>query len=226
MGVPLRRQLHPPVTAFLAVFLTGCSPVHLSDTHTTATPHADSFDAAVAVRDSVAILGLISPAGIQQGLSISLSHALAEALAEASTPIRGIANREIASMLNQKDLAVEYAELIAGFARSGILERRRLQRVGSAIGYRYVFLPGLAEFNEVVIDRLQISGWKFIQSRVTTLRLWLQLWDAEAGQIVWESTGEITLASELLRPERTVPINEVAKKLWLRMIQDNLLAKK
>jgi hypothetical protein len=31
------------------------------------------------------------------------------------------------------------------------------------------------------------------------------------------------VASEFLRPERTVPLDDIAQKLWLRMIQDNLL---
>jgi hypothetical protein len=126
--------------------------------------------------------------------------------------------------LNERALAAEYADLISGFTRSGILERERLRRIGSALASRYVLLPGLAEFNETIIDRLAISGWKFIQSRVTTLRLWLQLWDTQMGQILWESAGEITVATELLRPERTVPLDEIAQRLWLRMIQDNLLA--
>jgi len=58
------------------------------------------------------------------------------------------------------------------------------------------------------------------------LRLWLQLWDARVGQILWQSTGEITLATRLLRPERTVALDEIARKVWLRMIQDGLLAGK
>jgi hypothetical protein len=55
------------------------------------------------------------------------------------------------------------------------------------------------------------------------LRLWLQLWDTQAGQIVWESAGEATAASELLFPQRIVPLDEIGQKLWLRMVQDNLL---
>ncbi|HEY6368474.1 MAG TPA: hypothetical protein VI585_27130, partial [Candidatus Binatia bacterium] len=80
------------------------------------------------------------------------------------------------------------------------------------------------EYNQVIIDRLALSGWKLIQSRVITLRLWLQLWNTQTGQILWESAGEVTMATELLRPERTVPLDEIAQMLWLRMIQDNLLA--
>jgi hypothetical protein len=125
--------------------------------------------------------------------------------------------------LNEQSLAADYAELIAGFVRGGILERERLQRIGSALGSRYVLLPELAELKEVMVDRIGFYGWNFIQSRVTTLRLWLQLWDTQSGQILWESAGEITLATELLRPERTVSLDEIAQKLWLRMIQDDLV---
>ena len=81
----------------------------------------------------------------------------------------------------------------------------------------------LAEFDQVLIDRLAISGWKVVQGRVTTLRLWLQLWDAQTGRLLWESAGEATVASELLRPERTVPLHGIARKLWLRMIREGLL---
>jgi hypothetical protein len=41
--------------------------------------------------------------------------------------------------------------------------------------------------------------------------------------IVWESAGEVTVATKLLRSEQTVALDEIARKLWLRMIQDNLL---
>jgi len=75
-----------------------------------------------------------------------------------------------------------------------------------------------------LIDRFEIAGLKIVRNRVITLRLWLQLWDTLTGQIVWESTGEATVASELLRSERVVPLDEIGQKLWLRMVQDNLLA--
>lgn len=116
-------------------------------------------------------------------------------------------------MLNQQGLAAEYGTLIAGFGRGGILESKPLRRIGSALSSRYVLLPGLAEFNQVIIDRLSISGWNIIQSRVTTLRLWLQLWDTQTGKIVWESAGEATVATKLLRSEQTVALDEIARKL-------------
>ena len=84
-------------------------------------------------------------------------------------------------------------------------------------------MPGLAGFDEVMADSFEISGLKILRSRVSTLRLWLQLWDAQTGRLLWESAGEAKVASELLRPDRTVPFDETAQKLWLRMIREGLL---
>jgi hypothetical protein len=218
----LRMLIGRAMHAFSLALLSGCAPIHLWDTHTTSTPRPQSFHFDEMTREPVATFGLLAPGGLQ-GFNPSLSHALNVALAEASPPIRGIPTRETLNMVNEKGLTTDYADLISGFARSGILERERLQRIGSALSSRYVLLPGLAEYNQVIIDRLALSGWKFIQSRVITLRLWLQLWNTQTGQMIWESAGEITMATELLRPERTVPLDEIAQTLWLRMIQDNLL---
>jgi hypothetical protein len=225
IDIRLTRFVYLAIFAYWAVLFGGCTPLYLSNTHTTSTPRSQSFDVAQLAREPVATFGLIAPAALQ-GFSATLLHALNTALSEASPPVRGIPDHETVNMLNGQTLAAEYGDLISGFARSGILERDRLQRIGSALGSRYVVLPGLAEYNQVIIDRISIYGWNFIQSRVTTLRLWLQLWDTRMGQILWQSSGEITLATRLLRPERTVSLDEIARKVWLRMIQDGLLAGK
>jgi len=223
--IRLTRLVCVAIFSCWAIFLGGCTPLYLSDTHTTSTPRLQSFDVAQLAREPVASFGLIAPAALQ-GFSATVSYALIAALSDASPPVRGIPDYETVNLLNGQALAAEYGDLMSGFSRSGILERERLQRIGSALGFRYVLLPGLAEYSQVIIDRFEISGFKLIQSRVTTLRAWLQLWDTRTGQILWQSSGESTVATRLLRPERTVPLDEIARKVWLRMIQDGLLAGK
>jgi hypothetical protein len=216
--ISLARHIVGPILGFWIALLAGCTPVYLWDTHTTSMPRPQSFDVAT----PVATLSLLAPASLQ-GFSPFLSRALIAAISEASPSIRGIPANETVNVINGQGLAAEYADLISGFVRSGILERERLQRIGSALGSRYVLLPGLADFNQVLVDRFEIAGLKIVRNRIITLRLWLQLWDTQAGQIVWESAGEATVASELLLPQRIVPLDEIGQKLWLRMIQDNLL---
>lgn len=205
-----------------AALLAGCTPVYTWDINTTSTARPPSFDIGDLSHQPVATVGLVAPAGLM-GYSASLSHALVTALAEVSPPIRGIPAHEIANALNDQGLASEYADLLAGFSRNGIMERERLQRIGSALGFRYLLLPGLTELNYLVLDRFEISGVKVIRTRVTLMRVWLQLWDTRTGHILWESAGEVATASEVVRHDRLVPVDEIAQKVWRRMIQHDLL---
>jgi len=210
------------IIAVAAVLLIGGTPLYTWDINTTATARPPSFDIGELSHQPVATTGLVAPAALQ-GLSTSLSHALVTALATASPPIRAIPAYEIANALNDQGLATEYADLLSGFARAGIMERERLRRIGSALGFRYVLLPGLAQFDHTILDRFEIAGVKVIRMRVTVLRVWLQLWDTRTGHIVWESAGEVATASDIVRHDRIVPMDVIARKLWQRMIQHDLL---
>ena len=66
---------------------------------------------------------------------------------------------------------------------------------GGISGRQYVMLPGLAQLDETVIDKFEAAGLKLLRNRVTTLRMWLQLWDAQSGHILWESAGEVTVST-------------------------------
>jgi hypothetical protein len=170
----------------------------------------------------VATLGVVAPSALQ-GYGPALSYALDAALAQVTPPLPAQPVPDTLNALNQQGLTAEYADLLSGFAKTGLLERKRLQALGSALRSRYVLLPGLAGFDEVLADSFEFSGLKILRSRTSTLRLWLQLWDTQTGRMLWESTGEARVASELLRPNRTVPFDETAQKLWLRMIREGLL---
>jgi len=219
----ITRHIGGTVLALTAALLAaGCGPVYLSDTYATSTPRPESFNVGALGGEPVATLGVVAPASLQ-GLSPTLSLALATALAEVSPPIRGIPTFETVNRLTDQGLAAEYADLLAGFSRNGILERQRLRWIGSGLGSRYVMLPGLAQLDETIIDKFEAAGLKLLRNRVTTLRLWLQLWDAQTGHIVWESAGEITVSTVLLSPSRAVPLGETIQKLLFNMIQDGLL---
>jgi len=210
------------IVAVATVLLIGCTPLYTWDINTTSTARPPSFDIGELSREPVATAALIAPAALQ-GLSTSLSHALVAALASSSPPIRAIPAHEIVNTLNDQGLATEYADLLSGFGRSGIMERERLRRIGSARGFRYMLIPGLAQLDHVILDRFEIAGVKVIRTRVTILRVWLQLWDTRTGHILWESAGEVATASDVVRHDRLVPIDEIAEKLWRRMIQHDLL---
>jgi hypothetical protein len=132
------------------------------------------------------------------------------------------------SIINEQGqgLAQNYTKLLSGFATGGIMERQWLRPIGSALGARYLLVPGLAAFDQLILDKYEVLGVKLVRTRVTTLRLWLQLWDAQTGRLLWESAGEVTAVTALLNASRTVPLDELAEKLWLQMVQENLLGAK
>ncbi|TXL78244.1 hypothetical protein FHP25_08620 [Vineibacter terrae] len=207
------------------MLLAGCGPPYLSDTYATSTPKPASFNTRDVAHMPLVVLAFVAPSNLQ-GLSPALSHALSGALAEVNPPVRAIPTHETLNRLTDKGLATEYADLRAGFARTGMLDRQQLQRIGSGLGAQYVLLPGLAQLDEEILDKFELAGFKLIRNRVTTLRLWLQVWDSKAGHIVWESSGEATTATVFLTPTQTVALEQIARKLLVRMIQDGLLESK
>jgi hypothetical protein len=211
-----------PIIALTGALLAGCTPLYTWDISTTSIARPPSFDVGELSRQSVATVGLVASSGLS-GHSTSMSHALVAALAQVSPPIRAIPAHEVANALNDQGLATEYADLLSGFAKSGIMDRERLSRIGSALGFRYMLLPGLAQLDLTILDRFEIAGVKVIRTRATVLRVWLQLWDTRTGHILWESAGEVATASEVLRHDRIVPVDEMAQKVWRRMIQQDLL---
>ena len=210
------------ILAISIALVPGCGPLRTWDAHTTSSPMSAPVDLTTLASERVATFGIVAPPALQ-GYGPALSHALVEALAQATPPLPAQPIPDTLNALNQQGLTAEYADLLSGFARTGVLERKRLQALGSALRCRYVLLPGLAGFDEVLADSFEFSGLKILRSRVSTLRLWLQLWDTQTGRLLWESAGEAKVASELLRPDRTVPFDETAQKLWLRMIREGLL---
>jgi hypothetical protein len=207
-----------------AMFAAACSgPFHVSDQHITSMPRLPSVDMAGLVCEPVAALGVVAPAGLQ-GLNPTVSHAFTIALEKGSPRFRVIPLPEVLNRLSDRGLAEEYAEGLAGYGRSGIPEREWLQRIGAAIDARYILLPGLGEFNHSLHDKFEIGGLKLVRTRVSILRLWLQVWDTKSGHILSESTGEATMSAPVINQDKTVALDDVAQSLWSRIIRDGLLA--
>jgi hypothetical protein len=208
--------------AILAFVAAACTPLYLSDSYVTSTPRSQHLSVSKLTSQRVGVLGVVAPPGLQ-GLGLSVSNALVDALGRAQPPIRAIPVIDTISIINEQGLAQNYVNLLSEYGPKGILELQGLRQIGSALGSRYVFLPGLGEFTQTIVDKFEAMGLKLVRSRVTTLRLWLQLWDAQTGSILWESAGEVTAVNALVTAKRAVPLDKLAQGLWLEMIQRDLI---
>jgi hypothetical protein len=207
-------------------FAAGCTtPLHLTDSHVTSAPRPPAVDVGVLVCQRVATLGPAVAPGLQ-GMSPTVSYALATALSKAEPPIRTMPMAEMLNRLSDQGLGGEYSEVLAAAGRGGILDRDRLRRIGAALGSRYVLQPGLAEFSQTLVDKFEFAGLKMLRTRMAALRLWLQLWDAQSGHLLWESTGEVTVSAPVVAQGSTVSLDAIAQGLWSTMLKDELLATK
>jgi len=210
------------VLALLAAFSVGCSTLYPPTVHVTAAPRPPAVDMNALACQPVLTFSAVAPASIQ-GLGPTVSYALVSVLLAGSPPVYAVPTTEMLNRLGDHGLGGDYGDMLSGFARNGILTREPLQRIGAALGSRYALLPGLAEFGQTLEDKFDFEGFKVVRTRISVLRLWLQLWDTQTGHVLWQSTGEITLASHIARAQESVSLDELARLLWSRMIEDELI---
>lgn len=215
MHQPIERML---VLSWLLLFTACVGPLQQWGEETTFHPKAASFDPATLKQEQIAVLSAMVGFGLE-GYAHQASRSLASALTQTRIPLKSLTIQDTLNRINMEGLTGEYAGIVSTYVRTGILDRVGLEKIGRALHVTYVFQPILASFSQSMSGRLSILGLRILQTRVTALRLTLQLWDTRTGEIVWESSGEATLAGEDVRESR-IPFDEIARRLWSHMLDD------
>jgi len=215
--------VRPPIVRVLMIawllVATACvGPFQQWGEETTFHPKAASFDASTLKQEQVTVLSAMVGFGLE-GYTHQVSRSLASALNQTQVPIKSLAVHDALNRINRAGLTEEYAGMMASYVRTGILDRAGLEKIGRALQAAYVFQPSLASFSQSMSSRFSFFGLRLLQTRVTTLRLTLQLWDTRTGEIVWESSGEATQAGEDVREFR-IPFEEIARRLWSHLLND------
>lgn len=208
--------LPPLIVACLVV--SGCAgPLKQWGSEVSLNSQASDFDPSQLRKQKVGILHAVVGFGLE-GYSLQVSRSLAKAI-EADLPyLQLIPPHESISLINsKKGLARLYTDMIIAYGQSGILDLQTLEQIGGALGAKYVLLPGMATFQQMISGRFSIFGFRLLQTRVSILRLTVQMWDAHTGRIAWESSGEATLAGEDVREYR-IPFEEIAAHLWRQLL--------
>lgn len=166
------------------LLLTACvGPLQQWGEETTFHPKATSFDQATLKQEQAAVLSAMVGFGLE-GYAHQTSRSLASALTQTRIPLKSLTVQDALNRINREGLTGEYADMVSAYARTGILDRVGLEKIGQALHVAYVFQPILASFSQSMSSRLSILGLRILQTRVTALRLTLQLWDTRTGEIV------------------------------------------
>jgi hypothetical protein len=147
-----------------------------------------------------------------------LGDSFSKALRETYPDIPQIPPQETLSLLNGKDLADEYTEMVRTYEVSGILRKKSQQKIGRALGVRYLIQVSLLQYSQDTATRFSFLGIRFLQTRSSFLRVFAQIWDVSSGAIVWEGSSSATVAGEDVR-EKPIPFEAVATRAWQELLK-------
>lgn len=224
-AIPVGARWFAALSLPLVLLLAGCSSsLYGWHVRTNSSPPSPSFNQAVLKQEPIAIFGALAQPGLL-GTEVGMDAILAQVFSKVAPHIRVIAPVTMLSLINGKGLADEYTRMRTDALQSNILDRDSLQKLGKAIGVRYVFQPRLMAFTQLMTER-----WKFkfpgfdiriVETRSSVMRVSLQLWDTETGSLRWATLSETTMQGEAFSQD-PVYFDDVARVTLGSLIADLL----
>ena len=131
----------------------------------------------------------------------ALALSFYEVLKEARPDFRAVSLPRALTALNRAGMAGDYRRLLDDYRATGVFEKNQLARLGEVVGARYLVQLKLAGFRQETRERWGMLGLRVYDTRSTTVRLFMQVWDSTEGAIVWEASTELTSAYDTLSEE-------------------------
>jgi hypothetical protein len=190
------------------------------EVRTESAPLLTPFQSANFAQHPVAVFPAITMPGLR-GNEFTLGHYLGYILRKEDPTWQVVTELESSSRINRKGLAPELARMRNDYDQSSIFDADTLRRIGTAIGVRYVFQPRLAAFSQTMMDRWMFPGLnvRLLQTRSSIMRVSLQLWDTETGDLMWVSMAETTMTNEAVSQE-PVLLHDIAVATLGSMVAD------
>jgi hypothetical protein len=199
----MKRHSTQPAATLLSSLLfimaaAGCTGnMYDWEVRTESTPIPGPFHPTNFAQHPVAVFPAITMPGLR-GNEFTLGHYLGYILRKENPNWKVVLELETSSRISRKGLATEFARMRNDYDQSSIFDADTLRKIGAAIDARYIFQPRLAAFSQTMIDRWMFPGLnvRLLQTRSSIMRISLQLWDAETGDLLWASMAETTMSNE------------------------------
>jgi len=208
-----RRIFALPIAALaLTLTLGGCAGQQTQSTTLTSPNHVKALE----LREKgLAFITSSSITGQEQDKQ-AMAMSFANVMQRARPNLRIVPQSETLSAINRAGLANEYRKMLEDYAVTGILSRNTLQEVARVTGVRYIAQLKLSGFRQESKSRWGALGLRIVETQITVLRMFLQIWDSNDGSIAWEGGSELTSAHDSMS-ESTVTfkssIEEAAQTL-------------
>ncbi len=118
---------------------------------------------------------------------------------------------ETLSAVNRMGLTGEYRKMFEDYRLTGIFDRDSLRKVAKATATRYLAQLKLGAFRQESKGRFGMLGVRLLETKTSTIRVFLQIWDSRDGSVAWEGYQESTVSHESLA-EEYVPLKIVVEE--------------
>lgn len=164
-------------------------------------------------------LAMITPSAAtgQETNRQALAMGFAEVIQDRYPDANVVALPQLLSAVNRSGLAGEYTQMFNDYETTGILERDSLQRLAAACQVRYIGHLDLQDFDQWSNRRFGVLGLRLVETKQASMRVFLQIWDAQTGNIVWEGSEELAFAYDtgMERPVTFTTVVEQAANAML-----------
>ncbi len=103
---------------------------------------------------------------------------------------------ESLSIINEAGLVKDYADMLDDYNKTGVLGKAGLQTLGKAIGVKNFIQPRLVAYKQLRSKRFGALGLSLINTHETIVKVFVEIWNAESGRLLWIGVSEINIASE------------------------------
>ncbi len=182
----------------VVVVLSGCAATN--QVHATTQTLAINLEPHILKTAGIAFITPSSATGQEEDKQ-ALALSFTEALKLARPHLRIVPLPETLGAINRAGLSSEYRQMFEDYRLTGIFSRDTLKKVSHLTGARYLAQLKLGGFRQEAKNRWGPFGIRMLETKTTSLRLYLQIWDGESGSVAWEGAQELTSSHESLKED-------------------------
>jgi len=204
--------------AALIVLVAACSTLQENGTLTIAARRADSLNADDLTKFGIAFVTPLTVTGQEQDRA-SLALIFSQVLQQMRPGVHVVPLTETLSDINRAGLADDYKRFMANYHGGELLDKNSLKQISQATGVRYVAELKMASFLQESEDRFGILGLHVVDTKKSSIRLSLQIWNSEDGSIAWEGAHELYRARETVRA-KPIPFREIVEASARKLVAE------
>ena len=121
----------------------------------------------------------------------AIALVFAETLREQRPGVRALALAQTLGAVNQAGLADAYKRMYDDYRDTGLFKADILAQIGKATGTRYLAQIKVQGFGQGAKERFGAFGFRIVETKTASVRLFFQIWDSQEGTVAWEATQEL-----------------------------------